>query len=286
MDKKKTGGLYRLLIPLLILMLSCSLAPSIPITGGNGYRYDGLSGAKQEGSAIANYHAISKWANTDISYYFINGTDQLPGDTEQQVITQAFALWAAQAPLTFTQVGDQGQADIVIGWATGDHGDGDPFDGPGDVLAHSSFPNPYDDRQVFLHFDDDEHWVDSNTGDMDLLTVAAHEIGHTLGLDHSDDPNALMYPSYGGPHRSLGADDIAGIQDLYGLASNPAPAPSVPGNQAPPTSTGQDTDQDGIADQDELLVTGTDASNPDSDGDSLSDGVEVCFCLIPNGNLE
>ncbi len=275
MDKKNPGGLYRLLIPLLILMLSCSLSPSIPITGGNGYRYDGLSGARQEGSAISNYHAISKWANTDINYYFINGTGQLPGDTEQQVITQAFALWAAQVPLTFTQVSDQSQADIVIGWATGDHGDGDPFDGPGDVLAHSSFPNPYDDRQVFLHFDDDEHWVDSNTGDMDLLTVAAHEIGHTLGLDHSDDPNALMYPSYEGPHRSLGADDIAGIQELYGLASNPAPAPNVPGNQAPPTSNGQDTDQDGIADQDELLVTGTDASNPDSDGDGLSDGVEV-----------
>ena len=110
---------------------------------------------------------------------------------------------------------------------------------------------------------------------MDLLTVAAHEIGHTLGLDHSDDPNALMYPSYEGPHRSLGADDIAGIQDLYGLASNPPPAPDVPGSQAPPTSNGQDTDQDGIADQDELLVTGTDANNPDSDGDGLSDGVEV-----------
>src|SRR5512140_535036 len=101
MDKKKIGGLYRLLIPLLILMLSCSLVPSIPITGGNGSRYDGLSGAKQEGSAIANYHAISKWASTDINYYFINGTDQLPGDTEQKVVSQAFALWAAQAPLTF-----------------------------------------------------------------------------------------------------------------------------------------------------------------------------------------
>jgi len=73
----------------------------------------------------------------------------------------------------------------------------------------------------------------------------------------------------------MDADDIAGIQDLYGLASNPVPAPDTPGTQAPPTSNEQDTDQDGIADQDELLVTGTDANNPDSDGDSLSDGVEV-----------
>ena len=275
MDKKKHGAFYRLVIPLLILMLACSLAPSIPLTGGSGYRYDGLPGERQEGSAIAEYQAISKWPNTDINYYFINGTDQLPGDTEKNVIQQAFALWAAQTPLTFTEVSAQGQADIAIGWATGDHGDGDPFDGPGDVLAHSTFPNPYDDRQVFLHFDDDENWVNSNAEDVDLLTVAAHEIGHCLGLAHSDDPSALMYPSYEGPHRSLGADDIAGIQDLYGLASSPPPAPDVPGNQAPPVSSGQDTDQDGIADQDELLATGTDANNPDTDGDGLSDGVEV-----------
>jgi hypothetical protein len=275
MSRSIHGGFYRLLIPLLVLVLACSLSPAIPLTGGNGYRYDGLSAKKQEGSAIANYQAISKWANTDLTYYFINGTDKLPGDTEQDVIKQAFALWAAQAPLTFTQVTDQGQANIVIGWATGDHGDGDPFDGPGDVLAHSSFPNPYNDRQVFLHFDDDEHWVDSSSEDMDLETVAAHEIGHTLGLDHSDDPSALMYPSYEGPHRALGTDDIAGIQALYGLASNQPPAPDIPSNQAPPTSNGQDADQDGIADQDELLLTGTDANNPDTDSDGLLDGVEV-----------
>ncbi len=231
MNSKAHGGFYRLAIPLLILMMACSLSPSIPLTGRNGLRIDGLSGKTQEGSAVANYQAISKWASNDISYYFINGTDRLPGDSEQTVIKQAFALWAAQAPLTFTQASDQNQADILIGWATGDHGDGEPFDGPGNVLAHSSFPHPYDDRQVFLHFDDDEHWVDSTTGDVDLETVAAHEIGHTLGLDHSDDPNALMYPSYEGPHRSLGSDDIAGIQDLYGLASNPPPAPDVPDSQ-------------------------------------------------------
>jgi hypothetical protein len=55
MDKKNPGSLYRLLIPLLILTMACSLSPSIPIKGGNGYRYDRLSGAKQQGSAIANY---------------------------------------------------------------------------------------------------------------------------------------------------------------------------------------------------------------------------------------
>jgi hypothetical protein len=198
------------------------------------------------------------------------------------VIKQAFAIWASEAPLTFSEVSNQADADIVVAWATGDHGDGDPFDGPGDVLAHASFPNPYDNRQVFLHFDDDERWVNSDSANVDLLTVAAHEIGHTLGLAHSSDPNALMFPSYSGPHRSLESDDIEGVKSIYGAASNPQPAPETPPSDAtPPPSAEQDTDQDGISDDNEVLVTGTDPNNADSDSDGLSDGVEVSNRMNP-----
>jgi hypothetical protein len=275
MSKNKQVNLYRIMIPLLILMLACSLSPEIPLSGEGGYRYDNLPASVNESGALAEYQAISKWSTAEINYYFINGTEKLEGDIEWDILRQAFALWAAQAPLIFTETRDETQANILIGWASGDHGDGDPFDGPGDVLAHASFPNPYDDRQVFLHFDDDERWVDSDSRNVDLLTVAAHEIGHTLGLAHSEDPGALMFASYDGPRRSLGTDDIAGIQALYGVARNVPPAPDVPESEAPPESHGQDADQDGLADQDEFLVTGTNPENPDTDGDGLSDGVEV-----------
>ncbi|MFQ5910971.1 MAG: matrixin family metalloprotease, partial [Thermoplasmata archaeon] len=50
----------------------------------------------------------------------------------------------------------------------------------------------------------------------DLVTVAAHEFGHALGLKHSNVRDALMFAYYGGLNRSLDADDIAGIRALYG----------------------------------------------------------------------
>jgi hypothetical protein len=63
--------------------------------------------------------------------------------------------------------------------------------------------------------------------------IAAHELGHALGLHHSTAADATMYPSYRycSQHmRSLAADDIAGAQAIYGSSSsspNSAPAVSI-----------------------------------------------------------
>ena len=55
---------------------------------------------------------------------------------------------------------------------------------------------------------------------MDLQGVCSHEYGHALGLGHSDDGSATMYPSInfnGVIERSIEADDVAGVQFVYGV---------------------------------------------------------------------
>lgn len=54
---------------------------------------------------------------------------------------------------------------------------------------------------------------------VNLFLVAAHEFGHSLGLDHSSVFGALMYPNYRYtmPHNFiLPLDDRQRIQKLYG----------------------------------------------------------------------
>lgn len=56
---------------------------------------------------------------------------------------------------------------------------------------------------------------DPNDDIFDLETVMLHELGHALGLGHSN-LLAVMFPSYSNVNTTLEADDIAGLFDIYG----------------------------------------------------------------------
>lgn len=174
--------------------------------------YDDLSAGIQ-----LQFSIVSKWGHTDLTYGFVSETSDIAGEEERQAVRDAMKLWSDATPLTFSEVASA-NAEIKVSWATGSHGDESPFDGVNGVLAHAFFPEDGD-----VHFDDAETWTMSTRGSaaqpIDLVTVAAHEIGHSLGLGHSSDTSALMYAFYGGSHRYLATDDTEGIQSAYG--SNP-----------------------------------------------------------------
>lgn len=78
----------------------------------------------------------------------------------------------------------------------------------------------FDCDVMFLDLDDEGDIVWSADpegppeGAWDVGSVALHELGHCLGLSHSADEAAIMYPRYSGS-RALGDDDLAGLAALY-----------------------------------------------------------------------
>jgi peptidoglycan hydrolase-like protein with peptidoglycan-binding domain len=158
-----------------------------------------------------------KWQTKHLTYSFQNYTNDIPNSTIRWAIDEAFSFWSAETPLRFRRVANGTTGDIIIRFVEGAHGDGYPFDGPSNVLAHAFYPFNPDPIRGDSHFDDAESWtVNVPSAGFDLVTVAAHEFGHALGLRHSADSSALMYWAYQGPHRYLSSDDIQGIQSLYG----------------------------------------------------------------------
>ncbi|KAL5807708.1 hypothetical protein ACOSQ3_028399 [Xanthoceras sorbifolium] len=129
-------------------------------------------------------------------------------------VARAFQTWQANTRFKFSRVEDSTNANLKIGFASGDHGDGSPFDGPGKTLAHAF--SPTDGR---FHFDADEKWaVDAVPGANDLESVALHEIGHLLGLEHSQVEEAIMWPGIAvGSTKGIHRDDIEGIKALYNV---------------------------------------------------------------------
>lgn len=103
------------------------------------------------------------------------------------------------------------------------------------MLAHAFFPDFGGDT----HFDDSERWTQSARNGVNLLQVAVHELGHALGLDHSDVAAAVMAPFYDGfnPKFELHTDDIAAIRRLYPLREGTTGATESSSDTDEPSAT-------------------------------------------------
>uniref|UniRef100_A0A8C1TWW6 Peptidase metallopeptidase domain-containing protein n=1 Tax=Cyprinus carpio TaxID=7962 RepID=A0A8C1TWW6_CYPCA len=167
-------------------------------------------------SDVEPFRRTMRWTNRTLTYRISRLSSKLTAAQVRTAFRQAWKLWAQAVPLKFHRQ-RRSDADIIISFNNKDHEDGSPFDGEGGILAHTFFPGPGIGGDV--HFDDEEAWT-TNTKGCNLLAVAVHEFRHALGLPHSSDPGAIMFPAYNfGLHTvlQLSFQDVKDIQEMYGM---------------------------------------------------------------------
>ena len=170
-----------------------------------------------------------KWDKPIVTYSMIRGTEDLAGDSmEVLAMNLAMTTWDFEIPLNLQVVKKTENPDITLEFSDSDNDD--YFKDHPSVLAYAYYPKT--SMEGIIKFSDDYLWsLDGKpvpapydpTGTTkfktyNMLHTLIHEIGHSLGLSHSESTqhsHTVMYPFYNGAV-DLDEYDIERIVAKYG----------------------------------------------------------------------
>lgn len=161
----------------------------------------------------------TKFHKKNITWWLDRKGKSLDKQTILSAVKKAMKRWSNNIDVNLVE--NKENPDIIIRFVTGYHRDPYSFDGRGQSFGHAFYPFNNKGLSGDIHIDEEENFtadkndkMSSNT--VNLLWAITHLAGHSLGLEHQNDPNSIMYPWHVMKDVQLDANDIKGARKLYG----------------------------------------------------------------------
>lgn len=184
-------------------------------------RFDKNNNDVEFQTAVKEYP--EKWTKNLVTYSLLRGTDDIPENSKERIaMNLAMTTWDFEIPLTLQVVSKFDNPDIKITFRNEEL---DSFfkDNP-HALAYAYFPKTA--NAGIIVFNDEYLWSlngktvvveGTSIRTYNLIHTMIHEIGHSLGLVHSNSQEDIMYSQYTGS-LDLAPNDIKRITEKYGNA--------------------------------------------------------------------
>lgn len=223
-------------LPILALMIAGLLPLAFPLpahASDGGYRLLELDGYKVKwgdrrlGAGASISYAFAGKALRfddarncgDLAPIEALSGESLSMETLKRETAAAFRVWERAAGLSFHQVDDARDADIILG------AQGKPS---GRAFANVSYTADPEEGvraidQALVCLNPEHKWKVGFDGDEDVYDIRytlIHEIGHAIGLDHPGPSGQVMAFRYTEAFEDLQPGDLRGVQLLYGRAAD------------------------------------------------------------------
>ena len=169
------------------------------------------------------------WASNNIEFYIgFNGSEDGTSAADyQSALNNAMTSWGNNSNFQYSPISAYKdpclitESNIYNSVRFKDDECGTAFGATTLAVAVSGYDDSNNTYVTAIGFNSLHDWGihDNNSSSpYDFKRVALHEVGHTLGLDHSGTTASIMYPSYQNNVTTLQTDDINGIRAIYGNA--------------------------------------------------------------------
>ncbi len=215
------------LVVLVVVGSSTAIPVRAYVTGGTPWPTDGPCVGSCSGQPRTIKYTIGNV--TDGSIKMLDG-NPLPNPLIKASIEEALRTWTTAVNIKFVEVPDSPLTQLRFNHVFINGPDPPP---PADPIAKAQATCIGYGSGCEVQYDDSDRWQEvGTTPNPDILGATIHEVGHIIGLNHTDVVGANMYWVF---HRFSGlgtgqlfADDIAGIQAIYGPGTGSVTPLGVP----------------------------------------------------------